>query len=245
MKSRLVAGSAAIVLALVGAMLVFTYATKADERALADLAPVEILVVKTAVPVGTPADQLGKYLTVKSLPVAAVASSALENLEGSEGKVVSADLVPGEQLLAERLVAPEDAKVTGSIDVPKGLQEVSVQLEPQRVVGGLIAPGDHAGVFISFADGGLKDSPGETTQLVFHKTLVTAIQRAPQAVTEDGEADVQALPEGSMLVTLAVDERTAQRIVFGAEFGKLWLSKEPEDAKESKPEVVQSSEVYR
>ena len=245
MKSRLVTGSAAVVLALVGAMLVFAYASKADDRALADLTPVEILVVKSAVPAGTPADRLGEYLTVKSLPAAAIAGSALRDLEGSEGKVLSADLVPGEQLVAERLVAPEDANTAGSIDVPKGLQEVSVQLEPQRVVGGLIAPGDHVGVFISFEAGGLKDSPGETTQLVFHKTLVTAMQGAPQAMTEDGEADVQALPEGSMLVTFAVDERTAQRIVFGAEFGRLWLSKEPEDAKESKPEVVQRSEVYR
>ncbi len=94
--------------------------------------------------------------------------------------------------------------------------------------------------------GGLEASPDkETTQLVVRKALLTAIQRAPQPVTEGGATDAQALPEGSMLVTVAVDDKAAQKIVFAAEFAKIWLSKEPEDAKESKPEVVQRSEVYR
>ncbi len=106
--------------------------------------------------------------------------------------------------------------------------------------------GEHVGVFISMDKGGIESSPEkETTQLVVRKALLTAIQRAPQPVTEEGEADSQALPEGSMLVTVAVDDKAAQKIVFAAEFAKIWLSKEPKDAKESKPTVVQRSEVYR
>jgi pilus assembly protein CpaB len=244
-RPRALAGFAAILLALVGALLVFTYVGNAEERAVSGLEPIDVLVVQGAVPAGTPVEQLRDHLAVESLPRASVAKSALSDLEGTAGTVTSTILIPGEQLLAERLVASDDAKESGPVEVPKGLQEVALQLEPQRVVGGGIAPGDQVGVFISFEDGGLKDSPGETTQLVFHKTLVTVVQRAPQATKEDGQPDVQALPQGSMVVTLAVDDRTAQKMVFGAEFGRVWLSKEPEDAKESKPQVIQRSEVYR
>jgi pilus assembly protein CpaB len=246
MKTRLIAGVAAVVLAVIGALLVFTYAGHADDRALAELQPVEVLVVKKPIAAGTPAEQLGDFLVVESMPAKAVPKTALNNLQSSAGKVTSTDLVPGEQLLEERLVAPEDIDATGAVEVPEGLQEVSFQLEPQRVAGGRIVPGDRVGVFVSMEAGGLGSDPNkETTQLVLHKTLVTAMQRAPQPMTEEGKEDAQALPQGTMLVTVAVDDRAAQRIVFAAEFARIWLSKESEEAKESKPTVVQRSEVYR
>ncbi|GLB67135.1 hypothetical protein AHIS1636_15740 [Arthrobacter mangrovi] len=246
MKSRLVAGVAAAVLAVVGVLLIFTYVGNADTRAMADLEPASVLVVKTAVPAGTPVEALSASVTETNLPASAIAPSAISDLTESAGKVTAVDLVPGEQLLNERLVAPEDVQAAGAVDVPKGLQEVSFQLEPQRVVGGRLVAGEHVGVYISMDKGGIEGSPDkETTQLVVRKALLTAIQRAPQPVTEEGETDAQALPEGSMLVTVAVDDKAGQKIVFAAEFAKIWLSKEPEDAKESKPEVVQRSEVYR
>ncbi|WP_262105775.1 Flp pilus assembly protein CpaB [Arthrobacter sp. Marseille-P9274] len=213
---------------------------------MADMQPASVLLVKTAVPAGTPAEALNASVASTSLPASAIAPTALTDLSQSAGKVTAVDLVPGEQLLTERLVAPEEVQAAGAVDVPKGLQEVSFQLEPQRVVGGRLVAGEHVGVFISMDKGGIESSPEkETTQLVVRKALLTAIQRAPQPVTEEGEADSQALPEGSMLVTVAVDDKAAQKIVFAAEFAKIWLSKEPKDAKESKPTVVQRSEVYR
>lgn len=246
MKSRLVAAIGAVVLAIVGALLVVTYVGNADARAMSDLEPASVLIVKAAVPAGTPAETLGESVSLTSLPASAVAPSAVTDLTESAGKVTAVDLVPGEQLVSERLVAPEDVQAGGAVQVPKGMQEVSFQLEPQRVVGGRLAPGDHVGVFISMDKGGLEgEEDKETTQLVVRKALLTSVQRAPQPVTEEGEENPQALPEGSMLITVAVDDKAAQKIVFAAEFAKIWLSKEPEEAKDSKPKTVQRSEVYR
>ena len=94
-------------------------------------------------------------MALEELPGAAVAETALNTLDGAAGKVTSADLVPGEQLLAERLVSPEELKTLGSVPVPAGLQEVSFQLEPQRVVGGRLAAGDTVGIFITMPSGGI------------------------------------------------------------------------------------------
>ncbi|QTG80818.1 Flp pilus assembly protein CpaB [Arthrobacter crystallopoietes] len=245
MKSRLLAGFLAVVLALVGGLLVFAYAGNANDRAMAEMEPANVLVVASQVPAGTAVEALGEYVQTTSLPSTAIAASAIRDLSGFEGKVTAVDLVPGEQLLAERMVAPEDL-TGGTIEVPKGLQEVSFQLEPQKVVGGRLVPGDHVGIFISFDGGALEDAPEEqTTQLVLRKVLVTAVQRAPEVVSESAEEAAQALPQGSLLLTVAVDDLQAQKIVFAAEFAKLWLSKEPSDAKESKSEVVQKTKVYR
>src|SRR6476661_7238908 len=99
-------------------MLVVAYAQGADQRAVKNLEPVDVLVVKTAIPAGTPVESMGASLVTEQLPGSAVASSALTSLEKSKGKVAAVGLVPGEQLVEERLVAPEELKVEGVVKVP-------------------------------------------------------------------------------------------------------------------------------
>ncbi|WP_261382395.1 Flp pilus assembly protein CpaB [Arthrobacter sp. UKPF54-2] len=257
MKSRLLAGLAAVVLAIVGAILVVSYAQGADSRALQNLEPVTVMVVQKAVPAGTPVATLAAFVTSQELPGKAVSKTALKNLDGLAGKVTAVALLPGEQLVAERLVEPEALKTSGSVEVPKGLQEVSFQLEPQRVVGGRIAVGDHVGIFINLKNGGM-EGKGETTQLSIHKVLITAVQRAPVATpspqsTPSGAAAAPAedtsLPTGSLLLTVAVNEPDATKIVYASNFAdiaSIWLSKEPLDATEAaRPGIMTRPEVYK
>ncbi|WP_026533997.1 Flp pilus assembly protein CpaB [Arthrobacter sp. H14] len=246
MKSRLIAGLAAIVLAIVGALLVFTYAQAADKRAMAGLEPIEVLVVQEKVAAGTNVELLAESLAVKRLPASAVAKSALKDLKKSAGKVTEVGLVAGEQLVAERLINPKELEASGAVEVPKGLQELSFLLEPQRAVGGNLAPGDQIGVHISYAPGPSPEFEGiDTTKFVYHKVLLTNVQKAPVPGTEEGsEQDTAALPAGSLLLTVAVDDAKSARIVHGNEFGTLWLTKEPANATESENEVITKTEVY-
>lgn len=241
-------------LAIVGAILVVSYAQGADSRAVQDLEPVQVLVVTKAVPAGTSVAALSGFVATQDLPGRAVTKSALKNLDGLAGKVTAVELLPGEQLAAERLIAPEELKASGSVDVPAGLQEVSFQLEPQRVVGGRLVAGDHVGIFISLKGGGLEAKPEkETTQLTIHKVLVTAVQRAPVAAASaqpsaDGSAapaEDTSLPTGSLLLTVAVNDVDAGKIVFASEFGRIWLTKEPLDAQDNGPRVERKEVVYK
>ncbi|MDR6505357.1 Flp pilus assembly protein CpaB [Arthrobacter oryzae] len=257
MKSRLLAGVVAVLLAIVGAVLVVTYAQGADQRAVKDLEPVGVLVVTKAIPAGATVDTVKASVALEQMPGTAVAKSALDSLDQSAGKVAAADLVPGEQLLAEKLVAPEDLQTSGSVKVPAGLQEVSFQLEPQRVVGGRLQPGDHVGVFISMKAGGIESKADkETTQLSIHKVLVTAVQRAPEAAaanpaptasagTQPEPRDVN-LPTGSLMITVAVNDVNAGKIVFASEFGDaIWLTREPLDAEDNGPRILIRPDVYK
>ncbi|MBT8159200.1 MULTISPECIES: Flp pilus assembly protein CpaB [Arthrobacter] len=256
MKSRLLAGSAAALLAVIGVILVFSYAQGADQRAVQNLSPVDVLVVKTAIPAGTPVNAMQASLTAEQLPKSAVPQTAVHSLNDSAGKVAAVDLVPGETLVSERLVAPDALQAPGDVKVPAGLQEVSFQLEPQRVVGGRIVPGDHVGIFISMSSGGVdakSDKP--STELTIPKVLVTSVQRAPQTAASQQPAPAPSsgaanpsdtsLPTGSLLLTVAVSDVDASKIVFAAEFEKIWLSKESLDAKDSGPTVIQPGGVYR
>lgn len=250
MKSRLLAGTAAVALALVGALLIVVYANGADARAMATTNPRKVLVVEKAIPAGTPVNDMASSLVIQDVPAAGIASTALTSLDSKGGTVAAVDLVPGEQLLAERLVAPEDVKKEGGVEVPAGLQEVSFQLEPQRVAGGRINVGDHVGIALNFENGAYKAKLEDaTTQLTLRKVLVTAVQRAPQASaakTEDGtNPQDTTLPEGSLMLTVAVNDVDASKIIFTSINGSLWLTKEPIDAQDSGPRTERKEVVYK
>ncbi|MGX5356968.1 Flp pilus assembly protein CpaB [Kocuria sp. KH4] len=238
MKIRILAGFVMAVLAIAGLVLVTTYVGAADARALDDQEPREVYLVTAPISEGTPVEEFGESIAVHTVPAAVVPEGALSSLDGQNGKVAGVDLQPGEQLLDSRLVDPEALEAPGTMPVPDGLQEVTVQLDAPRVVGGQLAAGDRVGLFVSFES---DDNRQARTAKDLDKILVTSVQGAPTATAPaEGEADAEvsgneapAVPEGSMLVTFAVNADTAEKIVYASEFGRIWLSLEPEDAEEN------------
>ena len=47
------------------------------------------------------------------------------------------------------------------------------------------------------------------------------------------------------MLTVAVSDADAAKIIFAAEYAQIWLSKEPTNAKDSGPRIIQRSEVYK
>ncbi|WP_458115442.1 Flp pilus assembly protein CpaB [Arthrobacter sp. D2-10] len=254
MKSRLTVGVVAIALALVGAVMVYSYANGAEARAMQNLEPIDVLVVQEAVPAGTAVAELAASLAVEQVPAASVADTALKNLDNAAGTVTAVDLVPGEQLLTERLVKPEDLVTPGAVEVPKGLHEVSILVEPKRIAGGRVIAGDFVGVFASKSDGGIIAAPEtESTQLVLPRVLISAVQRAPEPAPADpnaseeeaAAAEAESLPTGSLMVTLAVNPDEASRLIFASEYESVWLSKATAAGNDAPPFVVKDEGLFR
>jgi len=224
MKTRLLAALTALVLAVLGAVLINGYVQSADARALSGIRTLPVLVVTKPVPAGTAVAQLQPSLELRRLPATAVAAGALDSLSAVSGRVAAVDLVPGEQLLKSRLVSPSAVQKTGTVAVPKGMQEVTVQLAPASVVGGKIQAGESVAVYFSLpASGGGQN----VTKLVFQRVLVTDVQGAPaQTDAKTG----QAAPTGSLLITLARPAADVQRIIYATQYGTIWLSSEPADS---------------
>jgi pilus assembly protein CpaB len=231
-KARVIAAVVASLFALVGSVLVSGYVQGADARALEGTKTKDVLVVETLVAAETPVEELPEHLRTKTLPASAVVEDAVVDLKEYEGRVTSVALQPGEQVLDSRLVTLNSLQEPGRVAVPKGLQEVTIQVSADRVVGGQVKAGNFVGVFASF-DQGPGDKPA--TEMMFHRVLVTSVQGAPVAAEAEGEEKTTSgappVPEGAMLVTLAQDAADAEKTVFAAEFGRLWLSNQPDDAK--------------
>lgn len=262
MKARLLGGIAALVVAIIGTVLLFNYVQGADRRALANTETEDVLVVKQEVPAGTPASQLSQYVVTKAVPRTAVAADRVGDLGTVGSKVTAVALVPGEQLLNSRLVDAGAFLGPSRVKVPTGLQEITIRLGIDRVVGGHIQAGDTVGVFISLANAAATEqgtASGNGTQLTFHKVLVTAVQFSSGAPAQTQADATQASSQGALnadsdskqtssdsyLITFARNAVDAEKLVYAAEFGKIYLSKEPANATEGTSGVVNQTRVFR
>lgn len=254
MKSRLLGGIVALLLAVTGTVLLVVYVQGADNRALQGLDPVNVLVVKESVPAGTKAEDLNGKVQLESMPQSAVPEGALDRLNEQSGKITSVALEPGEQLLAARLVDPRDL-LPGTVPVPEGLGEVTFLLAPERILGGRIEAGDKVTVYTSFKSEDEMPAnanvPAEvkgwkqSTGLLFHDVLVTAVQKAAPETESSSSTDKGVeMPNGSAFVTVARSDADAAKMVFGAEFGTMWLSKQTESTAKSDPPVTTFGGLY-
>lgn len=212
MKRRLVAALAAILSAALGAVLLLTYVTGADRRAMAGMEPVQVLVTTGDVPAGTSGSTLAGLVEAKTLPVAALAPGAVRDVAALAGLVSTAELKPGEQVLASRFADPTTLADAGRPKVPHGQQRVSIDVESQRALGGDLVPGAHVAVFTTIE---------KRTRLVIRSALVLRVD-TPAASKDDVSPTAPA--DGHVRVTLAVTPSGANQLVSGADNGTVWFS---------------------
>jgi pilus assembly protein CpaB len=241
-KSRLLGGLAALLLAVVGAILLFVYVQGASARAQAGLDPVSVLVVTEQVPAGTSSADLANKVRSQSLPKSAVPEGALTSLDQKEGMVTAVGLQPGEQLLSARLVDPREL-VPGTVPVPAGLEEVTLLLSPERILGGRLEAGDKVTIYTSF------EEADKQTGLLFHDVLITAVQKAPSETSNSSGSGSSKpaveMPTGSAFITFARSDAEASKLVYSAEFGKLWLAKQNDATVKTGPPVTTFGGLYK
>jgi pilus assembly protein CpaB len=245
MGKRVIGVVAAVLLAAVGTLALVGYVRGAEARAMAGQETVEILVLNEEVPRDTPAADLSAFVSKERVPAKVQATDSVASLDDLDGMVTAVDLVPGEQLVSTRFATPAQLVEDSGVEVPDGLQEVTIALEPQRAVGGRISPSDTVGLLASFQP----DVLPYNTKLVINQLLITSVQveQLPSAPAEDGtdDASPDVAPTGNLLVTLAVSVEQAERIVFAAEHGTIWLTAQDGDTLEDGSSVREPGNIYR
>lgn len=211
MKRRIGGIILALVLAVVGTVALMAYVNKAKDDAVEDAQQAKVLVVKQAVPQGSSLAVVIGAVELTDVPQRLVADGALSDFDGVDASLVAGiALLPGEQLLRSRLVDPA---TMARVEIPDGLQEITIALDPQRAIGGALQPGEEVGIILSFdpfrinaatsTETTVPSDPTETTveqptqtpnttHLTLQKVLVTAVQISAQDSdrrTESTEGD--------------------------------------------------------
>jgi pilus assembly protein CpaB len=209
MQRRLLAAVAAFLIAAVGAVVLVGYAPSADARAQAGEQLVSVLVVGSTVPAGTEAADVAGSVSTEEVPARLAAPGRVSDLSTVAGFVTTADLLPGEQLLADRFADPASLLPAGTVAAPAGTQEVSLTLQPQQAVDGALKAGDRVGVLVLGSD----DSGIPASQSI-DGVLVTRSSGATES------AD----PSAQVTVTLALDGEQSATVITGMQQGTIWLS---------------------
>ncbi len=247
MIRRLVIALIALLVAVVGGVLTFLYAAGADSRAMARMEPVSVLVVAEPIPQGTPAEEITRSVATTELPAAAVVPHAVRDLSEVAGLLTDTELLPGEQLIASRFVAPEAA--SGEIEIPEDMHQLSIRLEQQRVIGGELRAGETVAIFVSGSVEGTTEegdaASADMTRLLLHKVLVTDVQGAAAVTTDEDGEPVEQSAADHLMVTFALSAADAELVVFSQEFGSVWLSLEGADVPEGGTRVVTPEEIFR
>ena len=209
MQRRLLAAVAAFLVAAVGAVVLVTYARSADARAQAGEQLVPVLVVGSTVPAGTDAADVAGSVSTEEVPARLAAPGSMSDLSAVTGFVTTADLLPGEQLLADRFADPDSLLPAGTVAAPTGTQEVSLTLQPQQAVDGALKAGDRVGVLVLG-----KDAAGNAAAQSIDGVLVTRSSGSSEPTD----------PSAQVTVTLALDAPQSATVIAGMQQGTIWLS---------------------
>lgn len=222
MQRRFIAAIAAVLLAGLGAVLLYSWVSQADARALAGTQPTAVFVATKPIPSGTKGSEISTFVEVKQIPTLAVVPGAITDLAEVTDLATTAEIAVGEQLISTRFGEPGTTS-TGEVDVPEGLQQITVQLDASRVSGA--EAGDKVSVFLS---------QDEVTGLALRDILVVTVE----AVNADAKG-------GARTVKLALPAADATRVVYAAEFGKVYLSVEPAEGSVSGKTKVNSKNFLK
>jgi pilus assembly protein CpaB len=156
-KRRLIGVITAMLLAIIGTVALVGYVRSAKDEAVAKEALVDVYVVDRLVPKGAEADTVRASVSLDRVPARLKQPGAITDLGDVGDNVAAADLLPGDQLVAARLVPKEQVseEVTDKV-------QIAALLDAERAVGGALQKGDLVGVYLSFDPFEL-DAAGEST----------------------------------------------------------------------------------
>ncbi|HET7481753.1 MAG TPA: Flp pilus assembly protein CpaB [Actinomycetota bacterium] len=228
MRSRGLVIAVAFVLAMSATFVVYLY-VRGVERQSSSNEMMSVVVSDQDIPAGTDLDELiqGGHFDQLQVPKDAVVRGAVTQLSQLDGRQTSAPVLAGEQISTTRLRGSEQLP-GGMLGIPEHLQAVTLPLEAPRLAGGAIQQGDHVTIYGTFQNvaSSQGSKPAATVTLV-PDVEVLKISTPTQPNTADTSSQI----------TLALEQRDAQKVVFAQEQGSVWLALLPpnEKGRSSKP----------
>ncbi|GAB3768100.1 pilus assembly protein CpaB [Nocardioides ginsengisegetis] len=211
---------AAAVVATLGTLLVFLYVRGADARAAEQYDTVDVL---RAVAVISPGETIeaasaGGKLALQPVPKDQLLGGYQTSTESLTGLVALTAIYPGEQIIASKFGG--QAEAASPLQIPKGEMAISVNLTDPARVAGFVNPGSQVSVFLNGSDA--TSGQAFTRMLLPRVTVLGVGSTTPVSTTttdQTGAQTTEQLPR--TLLTLALDQQDAQKVLFASGNGEL------------------------
>lgn len=212
---------AALVVAALGTLLIFAYVRQADDRALKDQEPVEVLVAKTLIRAGTlgsAAERAGAF-RLQRVPRSATIEGVLGDPRPITDLVAVGDIYPGEQIIRAKFAPPGS---TSALAIPAGKIAMSIRLgDPERVAG-FVRPGSEVVVFVS-GEVEVRGTTvkGDLTTVLLPRITVLAVGPTTLKAAPGAQANKEQLP--TAIITLAASQEEAEKLIYAQDHGELYF----------------------
>lgn len=272
MKTRLALIGVALVLAMTGTVSVFAYVRHADARAVSGLQAATAYIAQRKVDAGTSLQAaVDSHAVVRqTLPRKTVPADAITEISDQIGVLVATHDIPAGSLLVNASFAKQP-EVTGGLPIPTGDMAISVALEDPQRVGEFVKPGSDIAVFDTYnnvvtlspqgdrqpgnadaaAGDGLSDghTTNRTTRLLLDRIRVIAVGSSvakPQNLHHVADADSGQKPTGgqTVLVTVAVTQAEAEKLIEATQTGHLYLALLTPDSRVGPSHGIDSTELF-
>jgi pilus assembly protein CpaB len=224
----------AVLLAALGALMVWLYVRNVQAGVAAEEKPTPVLVAQTPIAAGTTgaAAQEAAAFTTIEVPAYAVAEGALNSPESILNQVALVPIATGEQILSSKFGTPGEVE---AFTIPDGLLAASFQLSDPARVAGFIKPSSDVAIFVTTAqppEGEAPVAPGADvppdqsfTSVVLPRVEVLATgQTTVKSITTTNEEGEQQTEQISLaILTLALSQADAQKIILAQTQGELYF----------------------
>lgn len=232
----------AAVIAALGTLLVFLYVRGADNRADERYDAVQVLRVVKPIAAGetVEAAQTAGKIETGSVSRKDLIADALTGIDPVAGKVAVTAIYPGEQLISSKFGASGAA--TG-LTIPKGSIAVSVNLSDPARVAGFVNPGDKVAIFMNGTN-----KVGPFTRLLLPNVQVIGVGATTVVSTAQTDpAEGAPVPDETpkTLLTLAVAQGEAERVLYASTNGELSFGLLNTDSQVSASAGVTDSNLFR
>jgi len=230
----------ALVIATVGAALVFLYVKGVDDRAVAEQQPRQVLTATTEIAPGESVDDAlaaGKF-ELTAVPESTVLAGALSTTEPIDAMVATSAIYPGEQIIAAKF--GEVGSVT-ALGIPEKRLAISVQLTDPNRVAGFVSPGSQVAIWLTWGEG--EDS--QIRMLLEDVTVLgtgTTTMSSTTTTAANGEQTTEQLP--LTILTLSVDQTEAEKLRLAEKVGELSLGLRTEGSETSLTSGTTASTLF-
>lgn len=208
----------AAISAVATALAVYLYLSSVQKPVDIERAPVVLAMAKIAAGQEIKAEMV----EVKDLPVEAIHLQAARSADEVVGRIASAQIEPGEQMMIPRFFKAGESSNTLAYAVEKGKRAFTVAVDAVSGIAGLVKPRDHVDVLIivGVSQGSLQPQEAQIvttySEILLQDILVLATN---QAMQEGGVTDGAAVET----VTLSVTPDQAVQLNLAASEGKIRL----------------------
>jgi pilus assembly protein CpaB len=228
MTRRILAITIAVVLAALGTAGGLFLVLTADQRAQARIGDsVTVAIAAKRIPVGTTGARVvsDNMVRFERMPRTSVPKDVLSEIDAEHSKlVVTSSIEVGQILLAANFA--ERSRVTGGLPLPEGKLAVTVQTGAPEQVAGYVQGGSQVAIFLTYT---VLDTKGnksniERTRVLLPRVEVLAVGTHQVGQRGDsGTGGAATSRGGSLLVTVAVSQADAERLIEGLNHGTLYL----------------------